>query len=478
MADHEFKPFILDLPNEVLTEILDRFARIGEPTKPILFVCRRFYQLGIPVHYKRLKLSSSEHVSRPKPRLVELQRTLQKEPGLGEYCRDLCICSNDANDSDSNDRNSGENHHGWDDGDWSDGNSDDMDVDEDNADDSDPDYNPDKFPILQNIASYLTNVHSLEIYGGLGMDEDGGSYSVKNRDTWCLFRSFVARMPSLRTVSLRGRMHGQLDVRELMDTLKGTSFRRLILHGFEFAPIHQWTPQVCIANPLKNLQNRHKHSLIRFKEFGPSCINELDLELHPETPTATACLLEWPETLTSLTFKSNCSGQKDMDLPRLGSMLRKHKDSLVKLSIGPLAKEGMGKLFDFSAFGAMEELELVMQQIVPNWPAKFGEEDYSSLLPPNLRILKVGIFGSGNDNYAHFDGRAGSWLRGYAKTAVRQKVPLREIVIDAPVLSSKPSRSIAMLLWGRLDAPEFDQYWGGIEALEKDLWSMGIALTY
>uniref|UniRef100_A0A8H7NQP0 F-box domain-containing protein n=1 Tax=Bionectria ochroleuca TaxID=29856 RepID=A0A8H7NQP0_BIOOC len=107
MASHELKPFILGLPNEVLTEILERFARSGEPTKPILFVCHRFYQLGIPVHYKRLTLSSSEHVSRSKPRMVELQRTLQKEPGLGEYCRDLCICSNDANDSDSNDRNSG-----------------------------------------------------------------------------------------------------------------------------------------------------------------------------------------------------------------------------------------------------------------------------------------------------------------------------------------------------------------------------------
>jgi hypothetical protein len=408
--------------------------------------------------------------------MVELQRTLQKEPGLGEYCRDLCICSNDANDSDSNDRNSGENHHGWDDGDWSDGNSDGNDTDDGNADDSDPNYNPNNFLILQTIASDLPKVHSLEIYGGLGMD--AGVYSAKNKDTWCLFRFCVAFMPSLRTVSLRGGMDSQLDVGELMDTLKGTSVRRLILHGFEFAPIDQQTSQVCIANPLKILQNRHKHSLIRVKEFGPSCIKELDLELYHERPEVTACLLEWPKTLTSLTFRNNCSGQKDMDLPRLGSMLRKHKDSLVKLSIGSLANEGMGKLFDFSAFGAMEELELVMQQIVPNWPAKFGEEDYSSLLPPNLSILKVGIFGSDKDNYAHFDDRAGSWLRGYAKTAVRQKVPLREIVIDAPVLSSKRSRSIAMFLWGRLDAPELDQFWDGMEALEKDLRSMGIALTY
>ncbi|CAH0028292.1 unnamed protein product [Clonostachys rhizophaga] len=458
MAEHELKPFILDLPNEILIAILEQVARheLVNPITPSLFVCRRFCQLGIPVQYKRLKLSSSKDVSRSKPRISELQRTLQENSGLGQYCRDLCICSNDADDSDSNDRNSGESHHGWDDGDWSDGdsdgNSDGNDADDSDADDSDPN----NFPILRNIASSLPNVHSLEIDGGLGMDE--GSYSAKNRDTWCLFRFCVAFMPSLRTVSLRGGMGGQLDVRELMDTLKGTSVRRLILHGFEVSdsPIHQWPSQ----------------------EFGPSCINELDLELCNERPTVTACLLEWPEALTSLTFKNNCSGQKDMDLPALGSMLRKHKDSLVKLSIGSLASEGMGKLFDLSAFGAMEELELVMQQIVPNWPANFGENDYSSLLPPNLNILKVGIFGSDKDNYEHFRDGAGSWLRGYAKAAVRQKVPLQEIVLDVPVLARKRSRSPALFLWGRLDAPEFDQFWDAMDALEKDLRSMGIALTY
>ncbi|CAH0045799.1 unnamed protein product [Clonostachys solani] len=451
------KPWILDLPNELLTEILELYAASLEPTMPVIFTCRRFYQVGLPIHHQRLKLSSSE-LSPLKDRMKVLERRLQEGPTLGPYCRDLCIYSNDTEetDTDSSDRvDSGSDDSYLDDNFWPNSGSNDIDLT----------YNPDNFPFLRNIASHLPKVNSLEIDGCLEID--GESYCPKNKDTWNLFRFCVASMPSLRTVSLRRHFSGELEVHKVLDALKGTSVRRLTLNG-----------DASSNSSIEELTSRY--SLIRIKDFGPSCITELILKMHDERPEATGCLLgNWPQPLTRLTIKNSYLKSTYMDLPMLGPMLEKHKDTLVKLSIDTLSsEEGRGKLCDFSAFRALEELELAMYQIVAHWPAEFGEKEYGLLLPPNLSVFKLIITGICKDNYDHFDDQAGSWLRGFAKAAVRQKIPLRKIAIDVPVLLGKRNKMNSFLVWHKEDAPEIDIFWDRIEALEKDLGSMGIKVTY
>lgn len=194
------------------------------------------------------------------------------------------------------------------------------------------------------------------------------------------------------------------------------------------------------------------------------------MELHDyeESGQGTSWLLNWPKALTRFLFSSFYGNQNYMDLPMFASMLQKHKETLIDLSIGYLSPAGVGKLFDLSEFTALEKLQLSRWQLGNGWSRNPRTMEFATeLLAPNLKsfTLDFSINDQHPEEWSAFGEMEENWIRTFAETAIAVNSPLREIsIIFTP---------------DDYGVTKADGYpWDRMKVLQEELKPSGILLSY
>lgn len=158
---------------------------------------------------------------------------------------------------------------------------------------------------------------------------------------------------------------------------------------------------------------------------------------YEEDALATEQLIQWPRALTHFDFGHYYYNPFYMDLPMLAAWLHPHRETLRSLNIGYLSREGVGLLFNASAFPKLETLTLSRWQIehrkrrgLPELTYAPDSADY--LLAPNLHTftLDFSVYDQHSEDFTDFTDPEENWLRSLARDAVGRNAKLRTIKID------------------------------------------------
>lgn len=147
---HDSESFLLRLPDELLAEIVLHACRFNSAIS-LVFVCRTFNRIAMPVLYRTLDFDGSLCLVPPSTPAKQLLRTLEENRSLGAFCKDLNISIAEV-DSGGN------------------------------------------YAIASQLLKWFPNVQSFQIQGGF---DRGNSH-----DTWQLISKAMVHMPRITYVRI------------------------------------------------------------------------------------------------------------------------------------------------------------------------------------------------------------------------------------------------------------------------------------
>lgn len=216
--DRPKEAFILRLPDELLVKILElavlrtqpqysSYERLYSITSipSLAFTSKRFNRLVLPFLYHTIYFGWPAQIVPPTLEVRTLRRTLQRNPSLGQHCRDFLIHIPSYRF-------------------------------EIRAEDS---------ALVEELTMYLTNLRCLHV--------DGGFASNRSEFTWGLIRGCVKYMDRLEEIHLNRGASVGLEARTIMRELQSTSLKKLKIHGIS-APNHNSAlkkPEVCLPSSLR-----------------------------------------------------------------------------------------------------------------------------------------------------------------------------------------------------------------------------------
>lgn len=131
--------------------------------------------------------------------------------------------------------------------------------------------------------------------------------------------------------------------------------------------------------------------LLPLNKQGTSALTSLDLQDPKTSIEVTECFLQWPTRLKEISLLSLCYGPyaSQYDARSIQRLLSIHKDSLQKITLGPIPPQGED-IPDFSDFPCLTDLHITLYKSPSN-----GRETpyatYKKVAAPSLRHLEIDL---------------------------------------------------------------------------------------
>ncbi|KAF4955621.1 hypothetical protein FSARC_11818 [Fusarium sarcochroum] len=383
----ESETYILRLPNELLSKILDLTFDTERPYDAFWFtprahpvtaglsrVCRGFEASVTPKLYSELDIVSSvtKNVHADESTTL-LYRTLEKNSTKRTYCRKLAISL---------------------------------------VKESEPEFDPSAnlLDSTFDVIRWLSSTTHLSITGIRTTSQDVDSPNLHTLISRAL--NLLPRLMTLRiygkTVSLPTVLEGLGDM-----TKYHTNLSALIIYYInEAANTSQW-------QALQGIKGTAPMTKLKLKRFG-------------QTPEVLEALIKWPIELQKLSFRPQCawstghSGLFDnWSFAVMQPILEAQMANLRELSILDL-DTGDIKNLDLTSFKKLEVLKL------PSTLTGYDKEDVSRLVSPNLRVFKWKVVtwnSEVEEQVDDFGQVQEDWIHELVKVAIERKVKLREVFV-------------------------------------------------
>ncbi|PVH99441.1 hypothetical protein DM02DRAFT_564599 [Periconia macrospinosa] len=429
------KPYILQLPDEILiaivkfaarksssgalhicNECLDtcRFSWDEHATRPwdyhslqtLSLVCRRFTKIAQPqlfrtIHFRTIHFRNLVPMVPPTIAVRRLYNTLRQNPHFQQHCRSISIYikNNEVGDG-----------------------------------------LPNNYIVANHFARCLTRIRCLKIYGGF---ENRGPRSC-NESTWALIRLFVAYCRDIEHLQISRWGSCLLPLDLLFKWLDFPKLKALSVHG-----ISHWEHGRLELEP-------------RMRRTAP--FTSLIISSSKERLEGISLLIQWPALLTRVHFSGYGGRDEVMDYSTLEKLLLIHKDTLKYIAIQYIRLEDDSRVFNATLFPNLEFLELSRWDTHPS-SVHFRADDVN-VLGPKLKTFCWNFNVGGYESWTAFDEASSLWISNLANATVACNAALRRIELRLCPRYSEP-REETIYPWDLID-----------DLRDKVLRPKGIDLSY